>query len=68
MCMALGGRASEQIFFDRITSGAQDDLVKVTRNAYQQAKEIDSEKSHFIVYFNKGNATRDESKNWKHVV
>ena len=26
MCMTLGGRASEQIFFGRITTGAQDDL------------------------------------------
>ena len=26
MCMTLGGRASEQIFFQRITTGAQDDL------------------------------------------
>lgn len=36
ICMALGGRVSEQIFFNRITSGAQDDLQKVTRSAYAQ--------------------------------
>ena len=36
MCMTLGGRASEQIFFQRITTGAQDDLQKVTRSAYSQ--------------------------------
>jgi len=36
MCMSLGGRISEQIFFGRITSGAQDDLQKVTQNAYMQ--------------------------------
>ncbi|PVD21354.1 hypothetical protein C0Q70_19527 [Pomacea canaliculata] len=36
MCMTLGGRASEQIFFNRITTGAQDDLRKVTQNAYAQ--------------------------------
>jgi len=36
MCMTLGGRASEQIFFDRITTGAQDDLQKVTKSAYAQ--------------------------------
>ena len=36
MCMTLGGRVSEQIFFDRITTGAQDDLSKVTKNAYAQ--------------------------------
>jgi len=29
MCMMLGGRASEEIFFGRITTGAQDDLQKV---------------------------------------
>ncbi|XP_062500764.1 AFG3-like protein 2 [Corticium candelabrum] len=36
MCMTLGGRVSEEMFFGKITSGAQDDLAKVTRNAYQQ--------------------------------
>lgn len=36
MCMTLGGRAAEQIFFNRITTGAQDDLQKVTRSAYAQ--------------------------------
>jgi len=36
MCMTLGGRVSEQIFFSRITTGAQDDLKKVTQSAYAQ--------------------------------
>lgn len=36
MCMTLGGRVAEEIFFNRITSGAQDDLKKVTQNAYAQ--------------------------------
>ncbi|XP_070796737.1 mitochondrial inner membrane m-AAA protease component AFG3L2 [Pituophis catenifer annectens] len=36
MCMTLGGRVSEQIFFARITTGAQDDLKKVTQSAYAQ--------------------------------
>jgi AFG3 family protein len=34
--MTLGGRCSEQIFFGKITTGAQDDLKKVTQNAYAQ--------------------------------
>jgi AFG3 family protein len=34
MCMTLGGRAAEQIFFDSITTGASDDLQKVTKMAY----------------------------------
>merc|ERR1740131_710993 len=36
MCMTLGGRVSEQLFFNRITTGAQDDLSKVTKSAYSQ--------------------------------
>ncbi|KAI3371468.1 hypothetical protein L3Q82_023576 [Scortum barcoo] len=36
MCMMLGGRVAEQIFFGRITTGAQDDLKKVTQSAYAQ--------------------------------
>nr|XP_061795301.1 AFG3-like protein 2 [Nerophis lumbriciformis] len=36
MCMMLGGRVSEEIFFGRVTTGAQDDLRKVTQSAYAQ--------------------------------
>ncbi|XP_053594761.1 AFG3-like protein 2 [Microplitis demolitor] len=36
MCMTLGGRVSEEIFFNRITTGAQDDLQKITKIAYSQ--------------------------------
>uniref|UniRef100_W5UBQ2 Mitochondrial inner membrane m-AAA protease component paraplegin n=1 Tax=Ictalurus punctatus TaxID=7998 RepID=W5UBQ2_ICTPU len=39
MCMALGGRASEAITFNRVTTGAQDDLRKVTRVAYAMVKQ-----------------------------
>ncbi|KAL1378730.1 hypothetical protein pipiens_015392 [Culex pipiens pipiens] len=38
MCMALGGRAAENLTFDRITTGAQNDLEKVTKMAYAQIK------------------------------
>lgn len=38
--MTLGGRVSEQIFFKRITTGAQDDLKKVTQSAYAQVRII----------------------------
>lgn len=34
MCSALGGRAAEQIVFNSISSGAQNDLEKVTKQAY----------------------------------
>ena len=36
MCMTLGGRVAEEIFFNSITTGAQDDLQKVTKSAYAQ--------------------------------
>ncbi|KAJ3305891.1 AAA ATPase afg3 [Kappamyces sp. JEL0829] len=36
MCMTLGGRVAEEIFFQSITTGAQDDLQKVTKSAYAQ--------------------------------
>jgi cell division protease FtsH len=34
MCATLGGRAAEQISFNSISSGAQNDLEKVTKQAY----------------------------------
>ncbi len=34
MCSALGGRAAEQLTFNKISSGAQNDLEKITKQAY----------------------------------
>lgn len=34
MCMTLGGRAAERIVFDKISTGAQNDLDHVTKIAY----------------------------------
>lgn len=39
MCMALGGRTAEAVTFNRVTTGAQDDLRKVTRVAYSMIKQ-----------------------------
>ncbi|KAF0853083.1 mitochondrial m-AAA+ ATPase [Andalucia godoyi] len=36
MCMALGGRAAEQVIFGHLSTGAQDDLQRVTKMAYAQ--------------------------------
>ncbi|KAL1131091.1 hypothetical protein AAG570_012328 [Ranatra chinensis] len=38
MCMALGGRAAEAISFNKITTGAQNDLQKVTDIAYRMVQ------------------------------
>ena len=36
MCVLLGGRIAESIIFGRVTTGAEDDIDKVTQIAYQQ--------------------------------
>ena len=38
--MTLGGRVSEELFFGRITTGAQDDLQRITQMAYAQVSSI----------------------------
>ncbi|RTG82485.1 AFG3 family protein [Schistosoma bovis] len=40
MCLALGGRASEEVFFGKVGSGAVDDLQRVTRSAYSQIVQL----------------------------
>ena len=34
MCAALGGRAAEEVFFGKISTGALSDLEKITKQAY----------------------------------
>ncbi|MBI1223061.1 MAG: ATP-dependent zinc metalloprotease FtsH [Bacteroidetes bacterium] len=34
MCMTLGGRAAEEVIFNKISTGAQNDLERVTKMAY----------------------------------
>ena len=34
MCMALGGRAAEEVVFGKISTGAQNDLERITKMAY----------------------------------
>jgi spastic paraplegia protein 7 len=36
--MALGGRVAESVTFNRITTGAENDLQKVTKMAYAQVR------------------------------
>lgn len=38
--MTLGGRVAESLTFNRITTGAQNDLEKVTKMAYAQIREF----------------------------
>merc|ERR1740133_562261 len=36
MCMALGGRAAEDVIFNVVSTGAQNDMERVTQMAHQQ--------------------------------
>ena len=38
ICMALGGRAAEELTFGEVTTGASDDLNRVTKMAYQMTQ------------------------------
>merc|ERR1719322_2162534 len=40
MCMALGARVAESLTFNSITTGAQNDLQKVTNMAYAQIRQF----------------------------
>ena len=40
VCMALAGRASEEVFFGRVTTGASDDLRRVTQLVYSTIKDF----------------------------
>ncbi|KAH8261939.1 hypothetical protein KR026_006352 [Drosophila bipectinata] len=59
MCMALGGRAAENLIFNRITTGAQNDLEKVTKIAYAQIKKFGMNSSLGPIYVRDA----DESEN-----
>uniref|UniRef100_A0A183EL12 Peptidase_M41 domain-containing protein n=1 Tax=Gongylonema pulchrum TaxID=637853 RepID=A0A183EL12_9BILA len=54
MCMILGGRVSEEIFFGRVTTGAQDDLQKITEMAYSQVVKFGMSKKVGPVSFTEG--------------
>lgn len=45
MCAALGGRAAEEIIFNEASSGALDDLEKVTKQAYSMTAYLGLDKN-----------------------
>jgi AFG3 family protein len=40
VCMALAGRAAEEVFFGKVTTGASDDLRRVTELVYSMIKDF----------------------------
>lgn len=63
MCMALGGRVAESLTFNKITTGAQNDLEKVTKMAYSQIKYFGfNDKVGLMSFEEQKGATRPYSK------
>ena len=53
MCATLGGRAAEDLFIGRVSSGAANDLERVTKQAYGMIAYLDmSEKLPNLCYYN----------------
>merc|ERR1712107_670550 len=64
MCMALGGRVAESLTFNRVTTGAQNDLEKVTRMAYAQIREFGFNEAVGQVSFQMDGGPSPTARNW----
>merc|ERR1712240_372823 len=62
MCMALGGRVAESLTFNKITTGAQNDLEKVTKMAYSQIRDFGFNEAVGQVSFEMGQGKKPYSK------
>ena len=62
MCMALGGRVAESLTFNRITTGAQNDLEKVTKMANAQVQQFGFNDTVGLVSFEQDGGIRPYSK------
>lgn len=62
MCMALGGRVAESITFNRVTTGAQNDLQKVTKIAYAQTRAYGMNETVGLVSFPEGDGSRESGR------
>ncbi|CAF0768459.1 unnamed protein product [Rotaria sordida] len=51
LCVMLGGRAAEQIVFNKTSTGAQDDLKRATKLAYAQIKQYGMSKTIGLISF-----------------
>jgi cell division protease FtsH len=58
MCSALGGRAAEELFIGKISSGALNDLEKITKQAYAMVAYFGmSDKLNNLSYFDSSGST-----------
>merc|ERR1711924_406423 len=57
ICMTLGGRAAEEVMIGKISTGAQNDLERITRMAYSQVSLYGMSESVGLVSFPSDNDT-----------
>lgn len=64
MCMALGGRAAEEVVFGKISTGALSDLEKITKMAYSMVTiyGMNDKLGHISYYDSKGQSEYSFSK------
>merc|ERR1712038_1920928 len=62
MCMALGGRVAESLTFNKVTTGAQNDLEKVTKMANAQIQYFGFNEKVGLVSFEEQGGRRPYSK------
>jgi len=62
MCMALGGRVAESLTFNKVTTGAQNDLEKVTKMAYAQIQQFGFSEAVGLVSFESDGGVKPYSK------
>ncbi|CAF0730622.1 unnamed protein product [Adineta ricciae] len=51
LCVMFGGRVAEQIVFNKVSTGAQDDLKRATKLAYSQIKQFGMSKTIGLISF-----------------
>jgi len=60
MTMALGGRVAEQLVFDRVTTGAQNDLERITKMAYAMVTDYGMSERIGTVSYNLSNRSEEQ--------
>jgi len=68
MCMALGGRVAESLTFNKITTGAQNDLEKVTKMAYAQINQFGFNEEVGLLSFEQNQGLKPYSKRLQHTM
>ncbi|XP_034947540.1 paraplegin [Chelonus insularis] len=62
MCVALGGRVAESIIFNTVTTGAQNDLERVTKIAYSQVRQFGMSDKVGLISFSEEETGHDTKK------